>query len=132
MCDKVPLQPNRKSAKSGLWTVFTFRYLPVLTSHTHMVDNSELNSCNEGFRALGVGLDPQPYDGSSKPKPGHVTWPVARRYYSIYDDDHGLVGFAKSIHPDEAQDAALRPENVVSKMQLLASQLRRISLYQVR
>jgi len=25
-----------------------------------------------------------------------------RRYYSIYDDDRGLVGFAKSIHPDEA------------------------------
>jgi len=25
-----------------------------------------------------------------------------RRYYSIYDDDRGLVGFAKSVHPDEA------------------------------
>ncbi|CAJ1380592.1 unnamed protein product [Effrenium voratum] len=25
-----------------------------------------------------------------------------RRYYSIFDDDRGLVGFAKSIHPDEA------------------------------
>eukprot|EP00931_Biecheleriopsis_adriatica_P102229 TRINITY_DN77226_c0_g1_i1.p1 TRINITY_DN77226_c0_g1~~TRINITY_DN77226_c0_g1_i1.p1 ORF type:complete len:518 (+),score=93.16 TRINITY_DN77226_c0_g1_i1:173-1555(+) len=25
-----------------------------------------------------------------------------RRYYSIYDDDRGLVGFARSIHPDEA------------------------------
>merc|ERR1712113_692177 len=24
-----------------------------------------------------------------------------RRYYSIYDDDRGLVGFARSIHPDE-------------------------------
>ncbi|CAK8999207.1 Pepsin II-4 (Pepsin A) [Durusdinium trenchii] len=27
-----------------------------------------------------------------------------RRYYSIYDDDRGLVGFAKSIHPDEVRD----------------------------
>merc|ERR1719188_1321631 len=25
-----------------------------------------------------------------------------RRYYSIYDDDRGLVGFIRSIHPDEA------------------------------
>lgn len=25
-----------------------------------------------------------------------------RRYYSIYDDDHGAVGFVRSIHPDEA------------------------------
>ena len=29
-----------------------------------------------------------------------------RRYYSIYDDDRGLVGFAKSIHPDEAAGEA--------------------------
>lgn len=40
-----------------------------------------------------------------------------RRYYSIYDDDRGLVGFAKSIHPDEAtasspgrEDATMSPE----------------------
>merc|ERR1719356_47245 len=25
-----------------------------------------------------------------------------RRYYSIYDDDKGLVGLVRSIHPDEA------------------------------
>merc|ERR1712232_1321296 len=25
-----------------------------------------------------------------------------RRYYSIYDDDKGLVGFVRSIHPDES------------------------------
>ena len=34
---------------------------------------------------------------------------LQRRYYSIYDDDRGLVGFAKSIHPDEA--ATETPEN---------------------
>lgn len=28
-----------------------------------------------------------------------------RRYYSIYDDDQGLVGFVRSIHPDEATPA---------------------------
>merc|ERR1719163_2721779 len=25
-----------------------------------------------------------------------------RRYYSMYDDDRGLVGFVRSIHPDES------------------------------
>mmetsp|Transcript_114815 Transcript_114815/g.325205 ORF Transcript_114815/g.325205 Transcript_114815/m.325205 type:complete len:472 (+) Transcript_114815:72-1487(+) len=28
-----------------------------------------------------------------------------RRYYSIYDDDRGMVGFARSLHPDEAAPA---------------------------
>lgn len=27
---------------------------------------------------------------------------LLRRYYSIYDDDHGQVGFVRSIHPGEA------------------------------
>ncbi|CAK8995153.1 Pepsin II-2/3 (Pepsin A) [Durusdinium trenchii] len=45
-----------------------------------------------------------------------------RRYYSIYDDDRGLVGFAKSIHPDEAvakdpvsPDAAAAPDTRMQK-----------------
>merc|ERR1711920_532575 len=25
-----------------------------------------------------------------------------RRYYSIFDDDRGMVGFVRSLHPDEA------------------------------
>lgn len=32
-----------------------------------------------------------------------------RRYYSIYDDDRGLVGFVRSIHPDEAPAPAAPP-----------------------
>lgn len=32
-----------------------------------------------------------------------------RRYYSIYDDDRGRVGFAKSVHPDEAAQEAPPP-----------------------
>merc|ERR1712130_133898 len=27
---------------------------------------------------------------------------LLRRYYSIYDDDRGLVGFVRSLHPDES------------------------------
>merc|ERR1712048_125230 len=30
-----------------------------------------------------------------------------RRYYSIYDDDKGLVGLVRSIHPDEAATSTL-------------------------
>merc|ERR1740121_3448670 len=29
-----------------------------------------------------------------------------RRYYSIYDDDRGAVGFVRSVHPDEATTTA--------------------------
>merc|ERR1711865_299988 len=37
-----------------------------------------------------------------------------RRYYSIYDDDRGLVGFVRSLHPDEPATGP-KHESVVGK-----------------
>eukprot|EP00747_Dinoflagellata_sp_TGD_P168190 gnl/TRDRNA2_/TRDRNA2_193994_c0_seq1.p1 gnl/TRDRNA2_/TRDRNA2_193994_c0~~gnl/TRDRNA2_/TRDRNA2_193994_c0_seq1.p1 ORF type:complete len:501 (+),score=93.87 gnl/TRDRNA2_/TRDRNA2_193994_c0_seq1:95-1597(+) len=34
---------------------------------------------------------------------------LLRRYYSIYDDDRGLVGMVRSVHPDEAAVPAKAP-----------------------
>jgi len=38
-----------------------------------------------------------------------------RRYYSIYDDDRGLVGFVRSVHPDEAPAAPSSQPTVVAE-----------------
>lgn len=73
------------------------------------------NSGYQGeFPILGAGKEPkivphcEPGVGIMDTSGDH--WVIGntflRRYYSMFDDDNGLVGFVRSVHPDESMPAS--------------------------
>lgn len=73
------------------------------------IPNTGDNGYLKEFPFLGHGKEPE-IKPHCEPGVGIMDVPgkkwvlgdtLLRRYYSIYDDDRGLVGFVKSLHPDE-------------------------------
>jgi hypothetical protein len=89
------------------------------------VPNTGDNGYFKEFPFLGHGKEPQ-VKPHCEPGIGIMDVPgkkwvlgntLLRRYYSIYDDDRGLVGLVRSIHPDES------PPNIAETGQDIVEQL---------
>jgi len=86
------------------------------------VPNTGDNGYLKEFPVLGHGTEPKimPH---CEPGVGIMDVPgkkwvlgdtLLRRYYSIYDDDRGLVGLVKSLHPDESAAATPAADALLS------------------